>query len=169
MTLDYIKTKVNLYHQNGQTITALYWLLKKFNLKSKNLKGFQFREKAKPDFILMTTEGHFGEPQVIRIPLNTFEFPLELMLNLLVHELMHVKQKTIKPFILDKNEREWQAYYEMLFHNIHPQIPEISNFNKRLFCNKALEYYKLMGEKSTLQEKYKYQKQQIDIFLKSVS
>jgi hypothetical protein len=37
----------------------------------------------KPEFILMTTEGALGEPQIIRIPDNTFEYPLPLMLNLL--------------------------------------------------------------------------------------
>ena len=169
MNLDAIKIKVNDYHKNGQTITALYWLLKKFNLQTKNFKGFEFREPAKPDFILMTTEGHFGARQIIRIPENTFEFPLELMLCLIAHEMVHVHQKTTKPFVLDKNEREWQAYYEMLFHKIFPSLPEISDFNTRFFCNKALQYYNLMGENSPLQQKYLSQKLEIDNLLNSLS
>lgn len=162
ITLDEVKQKIETFHKNGQVITAVYWLLKKYNLKNKNLKGFEFREKAKPDFILMTTEGEFGEPQIIRIPENTFEFPLELMLILIAHELVHVNQKTVKPYVLDKNEREWQAYYEMNFHNLFPQVPEISNFHKKFFAQKGLEYYKRMGEGSELQQKYAEQKKQVD-------
>jgi hypothetical protein len=66
----------------------------------------------------MTTEGAFGEPQIIRIPDNTFEYPLHLMLNLLLHEMTWHK-KTPENTIHDKT-REWQAYYEMLFMNNTP-------------------------------------------------
>ena len=169
MTLDDIKLHINHYHKNNQTITALYWLLKKFKLKTKNLKCFSFREAATPNFILMTTEGAFGERQVVKIPENTFEFSLELMLTLLAHELVHVSQKTVLPFVFDKNEREWQAYYEMLFHKIYPKIPDISNFHKKNFCIKALTYYNLMGENSPLQAKYLSQKKEIDLLLISVT
>lgn len=102
----------------------------------------------------MTTEGALGEPQIIRIPENTFEYPLHLMLNLLMHEMIHVSQKTAENLIEDKNEREWQAYYEMLFHKKFPQIPELPDFPKRFFAKKALEYYNKMGEGSELQLKY---------------
>ncbi|MDA6068873.1 hypothetical protein NJT12_04490 [Flavobacterium sp. AC] len=168
MTLDQIKLKIETFHQNGQVINAVYWLLKKYNLKNKNLKRFEFREKAKPDFILMTTEGEFGEPQIIRIPENTFEFPLELMLILIVHEMVHVNQKTAKPYVLDKNEREWQAYYEMNFRNLFPQVPQISNFHKKFFAQKGLEYYNRMGEGSELQKKYAIQKKQVEDLIESL-
>jgi hypothetical protein len=168
MTLDEIKIKIDTFHKNGQVINAVYWLLKKYNLNNKNLKGFEFRESAKPDFILMTTEGDFGQPQIIRIPQNTFEFPLELMLVLITHEMVHVNQKTQKPYVLDKNEREWQAYYEMNFHTQFPQIPEISNFHKKFFANKGLEYYNRMGKGSELQQKYAHQKKQVEDFISSL-
>jgi len=168
MTLDEIKQKTETFHKNGQVINAVYWLLKKYNLKNTNLKGFEFRENAKPDFILMTTEGEFGESQIIRIPENTFEFPLELMLILITHEMVHVIQKTIKPYVLDKNEREWQAYYEMNFHILFPQVPEISNFHKKFFAQKGLEYYNRMGEGSELQQKYAEQKKQVEDLIASL-
>nr|WP_315222804.1 hypothetical protein [uncultured Flavobacterium sp.] len=168
MTLDQIKQKIATLHQNGQVINAVFWLLKKYNLKNANLKGFEFREKAKPDFILMTTEGDFGKPQIIRIPENTFEFPLELMLILIVHEMVHVNQKTIKPYVLDKNEREWKAYYEMNFNILFPQIPEISTFHKKFFAQKGLEYYQRMGEGSELQQKYARQKKQVEDMIASL-
>jgi hypothetical protein len=162
ITLDEIKAKIEDFHKNGQVINAMYWLLKKYKLKNTNLKAIVFREKAEPSFILMTTEGDFGKPQIIRIPENTFEFPLELMLILIAHEMVHVHQKTVKPYVLDKNEREWQAYYEMNFHVLFPQVPEISNFHKRFFANKGLEYYERMGKGSELQLKYADQKKQVE-------
>jgi hypothetical protein len=113
----------------------------------------------------MTTEGALGEPQIIRIPENTFEYPLALMLNLLAHEMIHVSQKTKENLIEDKNEREWQAYYEMLFHKKFPQIPELSDFHKRFFAKKALEYYNRMDEGSELQLKYASQKLETDNLL----
>lgn len=169
LVLEEIKQKIDSFQQNGQVITAVYWLLKKYKLKNTNLKGFEFREKAKPDFILMTTEGDFGEPQIIRIPENTFEFPLELMLILIAHEMVHVNQKAIQPYVLDKNEREWQAYYEMNFHVLFPQLPEISNFHKKFFAEKGLEYYTRMGEGSVLQQKYAAQKKQVEDLIASLS
>lgn len=156
---------VNTFHELGETIAASQFLLQEYNLTHPNFRGFELREKAKPDFILMTTEGILGEPQIIRIPENTFEFPLALMLNLLAHEMVHVSQKTSENTIHDKNEREWQAYYEMLFHIQFPQIPELSDFHKRFFANKAIEYYNRMGESSALQTKYDTQKQQVDLLL----
>jgi hypothetical protein len=38
--------------------------------------------------------------------------------------MVHVIQKSSKDCPQDRNEREWQAYYEMLFHKIFPQIPD---------------------------------------------
>lgn len=168
-TFEEIKVRVANFHKNGQTINALFWILKIYNLQNANLKGFEFREKAKPDFILLTTEGTFGKKQIIRVPENIFEFPLALMITLLAHELVHVNQKSIKPFVMDKNEREWQAYYEMNFHILYPQIPEVSNFHKKFFAAKGLEYYNRMGEGSELQIKYAHQKKEVDELLISLN
>jgi hypothetical protein len=156
---------INTFHELGETIAAAQFLIQEYGLENSNFKGFELREKAKPEFILMTTEGILGEPQIIRIPENTFEYPLELMLNLLAHEMIHVSQKTKENLIEDKNEREWQAYYEMLFHRIFPQIPELSDFHKRFFAKKALEYYNRMGEGSELQLNYANQKLETDNLL----
>jgi hypothetical protein len=156
---------VNSFHEMGETIAAAQFLMEEYGLTHPNFKGFELREKAKPEFILMTTEGALGEPQIIRIPENTFEYPLPLMLNLLLHEMIHVAQKTPENTIHDKNEREWQAYYEMLFHEQYPQVPELSHFHKRFFANKAVEYYTRMGEGSPLQIKYRTQKQKVDLLL----
>ncbi|RKS94696.1 hypothetical protein BC952_0319 [Flavobacterium limicola] len=156
---------VHSYHEIGETIAAAQFLIEKYSLTHPNFKGFELREKAKPNFILMTTEGPLAGPQIIRIPENTFEYPLHLMLNLLMHEMIHVSQKTKENLIEDKNEREWQAYYEMLFHKKFPQIPELPDFHKRFFAKKALEYFNRMGEGSELQSKYANQKLETDNLL----
>ena len=156
-----ILQNINSFHELGETVLAAEFLLNEYDLKHNNFKGFELREKANSDFILMTTEGVFGEKQIIRIPENTFEFPLDLMLTLLAHEMVHVGQKETGFFVKDKNEREWQAYYEMIFHKIYTKIPKLSNFYIKSFAVKALDYYNRMGENSELQ--YVYQKQKIEV------
>ncbi|CAM3943615.1 hypothetical protein FLBR109950_09880 [Flavobacterium branchiophilum] len=159
---------IQTLHQAGQTIEAALYLLDEYDLYHYNFKGFELREPAKPDFILMTTEGTFGEPQIIRIPENTFEFPFELMLNLLAHEMVHVVQKSDELWIEDKNEREWQAYYEMIFLQLYPKVPNVSVFHQKFFAEKAFLYYNRMGENTPLQLKYLSQKQQLEAYIQKL-
>ncbi|MCG2612203.1 hypothetical protein LZZ90_11865 [Flavobacterium sp. SM15] len=159
---------INSFHELGETAQAGEFLIREFGLEQPNFKGFEYREAAKPDFILMTTEGTFGEPQIIRLPENAFEFPFEMIMNLIAHEMVHVIQKSKEHMVMDKNEREWQAYYEMLFHKIFPKIPECSNFHKKFFGEKALDYYKRMGEGSELQQKYASQKLEVENLVASL-
>ena len=53
---------VNTFHELGETIAAGQFLIKEYGLENLNFKGFELREKAQPEFILMTTEGLLGEP-----------------------------------------------------------------------------------------------------------
>jgi hypothetical protein len=159
---------INSYHELGETIQAANFAIEQYNIKHPNFKDFELREKAKPTYILMTTEGTFGEQQIIRIPENTFEFDFILMLNLITHEMVHVTQKVTGNFVEDRNEREWQAYYEMIFHKKFPQIPVLPKHQMVFFANKALEYYTKMGENSNLQIKYAYQKRELQIVLDSL-
>ena len=163
-----IELTIKTFHKHGLTKEAALWLLKVYELEHPNFAGFEFREAAKPDFILMTAEGEIGGKQIIRIPENTFEFPLVLMLNLLAHEMMHVKQKAPEIAMQDKNEREWQAYYEMLFHKVYPQVPNASTFHRKFFANKAFEYYNRMEKDGELQQKYASQKAEIEQLLKEL-
>ncbi|UFH45094.1 hypothetical protein LNP27_08040 [Flavobacterium galactosidilyticum] len=57
------------------------------------LQGFEYIEKADETIVLFTTEGDFGKQQIIRIPKNAFQFPLPLILSLLVHKMVIVHQK----------------------------------------------------------------------------
>lgn len=156
-----ILNHIETYKKNNQITDAADFLLRSYSLESDQLKGFEFREDEQPNYIVLTTEGNFNEPQIIRIPRNLFNFKLEIVVNLMAHEMLHVKQKTEQPNVLDKNEREWQAYYENLFHKIFPQVPVAPLFNQKQFAEKALEYYKRMGEGSELQAKYAIQKEEV--------
>lgn len=160
--------QIESYHELGETIKAAEFLIKAYNMEHPNLKGFELREKAKPDYIMMTAEGNFGEKQIIRIPENTFQFELVLMLNLIAHEMIHVEQKSYLNKFPDRNEREWQAYYEMLFHKRYPQVPNASDFHKKFFANKAFEYYNRMEKDGELQQKYASQKAEIEQLLKEL-
>ena len=153
---------LNAYRQNGQVLDAVRYLIREFKLESDNFKGLEFREEADENKLLLTAEGVLGKPQTVKVPRNLFDFDLELVLNLLAHEMLHVKQKSPGNTVEDKNEREFQAYYEMLFHKIFPQIPDLGTFYKMQFAKKALEYYRRMGEGSELQNKYSTQKKEVE-------
>ena len=163
-----ILQNIQTLHELGETIQAANYVVEQYGIKHSNFKGFELREKANADYILMTTEGVFGELQIIRIPENTFEFEFVLMLNLIAHEMIHVAQKVKGQFVDDRNEREWQAYYEMLFHKIYPQIPDVPKHQKKFFATKALDYYRKMGENSILQTKYQKQKIELENLVDSL-
>ena len=168
MDFSQIKLHIDAYKKHHQTEDAARFLIRSFGLEDSNLEGFLFREDFKPDYIALTTEGNFGEPQKMRIPPNIFDFDFNLVLNMIAHEMIHIRQKTREPFVEDKNEREWQAHYEMLFHKIFPQIPVMSDFYQKAFSEKALEYYRRMGAGSDLQKKYARQKIEVENLLNEV-
>jgi hypothetical protein len=160
---------VHSLHEIGETIQAAHYVLDMYNLNHPNFKGFELRERAKPEYILMTTEGTFGLPQIIRIPENAFEFEFKLILNLLAHEMVHVIQKTPGYIVMDKNEREWQAYYEILFHTNFPLVPDVKPHHKKFFGNKGLEYYNRMEKDGELQLKYASQKAEVESLIASLT
>ena len=157
--------KIETFHELGETIEAANYLIEVYGIKHPNFNTFELRERAKPDYVLMTTEGTFGQPQIIRIPENTFEFELGLMLNLIAHEMIHVGQKVEVNQYPDRNEREWLAYYEMLFHKSYPQVPDVKNHQVQFFGSKAFEYYNRMEKGGALQQKYAEQKVEVEKLL----
>ncbi|MDQ1098123.1 MULTISPECIES: hypothetical protein [Chryseobacterium] len=162
MNFEQIHLHLDAYKRHNQIAEAAEYLIRSFQLEHENFAGFGFREEFSPNSLLLTAEGPLGKPQKVMIPRNLFDFDLHLVLNMLAHEMLHVRQKAHGHIVEDKNEREFQAYYEMLFHRVFPQIPEVSDYHKRFFGNKALEYYKRMGEGSELQQKYAVQKAEIE-------
>lgn len=167
MNLEQVNFHLNAYKENDQILDAAHYLIRSFNLEHDNFAGFDYRDELKSDGLLLTAEGELGEPQTVKIPRNLFDFDIKLVLNLVAHEMLHVRQKDPNSLIEDKNEREFQAYYEMLFHKVFPQIPVLSPFYIKQLGEKALEYYRRMGENSELQTKYAEQKKEVEILIAS--
>lgn len=169
MDLENINAHINAYKENNQILDCARFVIHSFGLENNNLEGLYFIGNGEPNSILLTTNGDFGELQQVMIPKNLFDFDFHLVVNVLAHEMLHVRQKTQNPPMEDKNEREFQAYREMLFHEIFPQIPEVPDFNKKEFAEKALIYYKRMGEGSELQLKYANQKKEVEDYLEKLT
>ncbi len=168
MDTENINFHLNAYKKNNQIIDAAKFLIRSFGLEHENFAGFGFRPELEPNKMLLTAEGELGGMQKVMIPKNLFDFELNLVVNMLAHEMLHVRQKAPGNLIEDKNEREFQAYYEMLFHKIFPNVPEVSDFHKKFFGEKALEYYRRMGENSELQTKYAEHKSKIEQLLDKI-
>ena len=169
MNLENIKTNLSTFKENNQIFEAAHFLLENFGLESENFEGFGFRPELEPNKMLLTTNGQLGEKQMVMIPRNLFDFDLNLVANMVAHEMFHVRQKAPETLVEDKNEREFQAYSEMLFHREFPLVPEVSDFHKKFFAEKALEYYKRMGENSELQQKYAEKKKEVEFLIQSLS
>ena len=159
---------IEAYKSHGQIIDAAEFVLRTFGLEDDFLKEFQYRDEVKDNYLVITTEGDFGALQIIRLPLNFFNYNLELAVNLLAHEMLHVRQKTREPFVEDKNEREWQAYTENLFHKVFPQVPDAPLFNQKQFAQSALQYYNRMEEGGALQMKYAEEKKRVEARLEEI-
>ena len=167
MNLENINDHLEAYKNHDQIIDAAEFIISTFGLEHDNFAGFGFRPELEPDRMLLTAEGEIGDRQMVMIPKNLFDFDLNLVVNMLAHEMLHVRQKDPNSLVEDKNEREFQAYYEMLFHEIFPQVPKLSPFYIKQFGEKALEYYRRMGECSDLQQKYTEQKNEVEEFILS--
>lgn len=164
-----INFHLNAYKDHNQIFDAAEYLVNTFNLGHENFAGFAFRDEFEKNSILLTAEGVLGKRQTVKIPRNFLDFDLNLILNLLAHEMLHVKQKAPGSLIEDKNEREWQAYCEMLFHKNFPLVPDAPHFNRKQFAEKALVYYERMGKGSELQQKYAAEKTEVEKLLNSLS
>jgi hypothetical protein len=166
MELNLIKWHLDAYKSQNQILDAAHYLVRSFGLAKEDDWGkFDFRKDENKDLIVLTTEGEVGEPQTIMIPNNLFDFDFNLVMNLLAHEMAHIQQKTQMPLVFDKNEREFVAHYEMLFHTLFPLIPELSDFHKNWFGNRALTYYNRMEPDGELQQKYASQKNNLNDLL----
>ncbi len=168
MNLENISSHLDAYKSQDQILDAADFLIRNFGLEHENFAGFGFRDELEKHSILLTAEGELGGKQTVKIPKNLFDFDLSLVLNMIAHEMLHVRQKAPESLVEDKNEREWQAYTEMLFHKVFPNIPDAPDFNRKQFCEKALEYYKRMGEGSELQQKYAEEKTKVEALLDEI-
>ena len=109
MNYEKLQFNLNAYKETGEILDCAKFLIHQFDLDDDNFAGFGFRDELENNSILLTANGELGELQSVMIPRNLFDFDLTLVLNMLAHEMLHVRQKSLRMMILDKNEREWQA------------------------------------------------------------
>lgn len=155
MKLDALKESIIKHREAGRVLEGLSEILAFYELEQEGFVGFQFREELNPTGLLLTAEGGKATGIAIHIPKNMLNFEWDLVVNMLMHEMMHVEQRMRKNPITNKEEREWQAYYEMIVHNCYPKVPPLKDFYVKQFAHKAMAYYLRMGEGSDLQQKYK--------------
>lgn len=167
MTQEQLDFHIQSYKKNNQILDLAEFLVHQLGLYHPNLAGFGFREELEKNSILLTANGEVGERQMVMIPRNLFDFDFNIVINMLAHEMLHVYQKSPEVMMQDRNEREWQAYTEMLFHTQFPSLPDVSDYHKKAFGEKALEYYKQMGEGSELQKKYAQEKDKLVQFMEN--
>ena len=168
MAYEEIKEHLEAYKKHDQIFDAAKLILRTFDLEHENFSHFEYMDDTSPNSLILIADGNVGEKTKVRIPKNLFDFDFNLVANMLMHELYHVRQKAPENSVEDKNEREFQAYSEMLFHKIYPLVPEAPLYNQKQFAEKALEYYRRMGEGSELQEKYRIEKEEVEKHLENV-
>lgn len=161
MELSFLKDHLLAYRSHNQILDAADFIVDQFDLSHENFSSFELQEIENPKILLLTAVGEIGGKQKITLPRNLLDFDLDLVINMLAHEMLHVKQKAPESPVRDKNEREWCAYYEMLFHKEFPKVPDTKDFYRIQFATKAMEYYRRMGEGSPLQAKYKEEMKQV--------
>jgi hypothetical protein len=162
MNLEQVNLHLNAYKESDQILDAAKYLIRNFDLEHENFAGFGFREELKNDGLLLTAEGEIGEKQIVKIPRNLFDFDIKLVLNMVAHEMLHVRQKDPNSLVEDKNEREFQAYYEMLFHKVFPQIPELSPLYQTIW-RKSFRILQKNGEGSEFKKICRTEKEVEDL------
>jgi hypothetical protein len=155
-------------HQASQSsvLEACTALLKDNGLPVEKV-SLELKPNDAPKNLVVVTEGEFGpdKPQTIKVPDNIFDFPPEMVLNMLAHEFHHVDQKTALEPVMDKNEREFQAYFEGVFPTRTPQLPQSPNWLKKQLVAQALRYFGMMEDGGPLQAKYLTQKYLLEEWL----
>lgn len=155
--------KIENLKKRNLTLEALQEILLQFDLHHPKFVGFAFRDELNPKGLLLTAEGTEETGITIKVPKNILDFDISLIANLLMHEMYHVYQRTGDNQIITREEREWQAYREMIFHEKFKNIPALDEFYIRQFAEKALTYYDRMSD--LLQAKYAVEKIQIQKIL----
>lgn len=166
MITEKFKERINYLKNNQLVVEALYEILDKLKLKHNAFTGFSFREEINPKGLLLTAEGDESTGITIRVPRNILDFDLTLLSNLLMHEMIHVFQRSGENQIESREEREWQAYTEMIFHKRFPNVPPLTDFYIKQFGEKALTYYNRMPD--DMKAKYAVEKNELNTILISI-
>ncbi len=166
MITEKFKERINYLKNNHLIVEALYEILDELKLKHNAFTGFTFREEIDPKGFLLTAEGDEKDGFLIRVPRNILDFDLVLVSNLLMHEIIHLYQRSGENQIEEREEREWQAYTEMIFHKMFPNVPVLNDFYKKQFGEKALTYYNRMPD--NMKTKYANEKTDLEKILQTI-
>lgn len=160
------KNKINNLKNNQLIIQALFEILNYFELNHSSFKRFVFRDEINSKGLLLTAEGDEQNGFTIHVPQNILDFDLVLISNLLMHEVIHLYQRSGENQIKEREEREWQAYTEMIFHKMFPSVPNLTDFYKKQFGEKAISYYNKMS--LPLKSKYLVEKDNLEELLQEI-
>lgn len=80
--------------------------------------------------------------------------------------MVHVFQRSGENQIELREEREWQAYTEMIFHKRFPNVPPLTDFYIKQFGEKALTYYNRMPD--DMKTKYADEKTDLEKILQTI-
>ena len=166
MITENFKERINYLNNNKLIVEALYEILDYLKLKHSAFTGFTFRDEIDPKGLLLTAEGDESTGITIRVPRNVLDFDLTLLSNILMHEMYHVHQRSGDNQIETREEREWQAYTEMIFHKKFTQIPILATCYIKQFGEKALTYYAKMTDE--LKAKYAEEKADLEKILQTI-
>lgn len=166
MITEKFKERINYLKNNHLIVEALYEILDELKLKHNAFTGFTFREEIDPKGFLLTAEGEEKTGITIRVPRNILDFDLVLLSNVLMHEMVHVFQRSGENQIELREEREWQAYTEMIFHKQFPNVPPLTDFYIKQFGEKALTYYNRMPD--NMKTKYANGKMDLEKILQTI-
>lgn len=161
-----IAEKIKAMAKERGVLKAAEVLLKKYELFPENVE-LAIKPNDAHKQLVVTTEGDFGKDlkQIVRIPENIFDFPMEMVVNMLAHEMLHISQKTSDEQVLDKNEREFQAYYEGVFPDLFAHLPPSPDWLKKQLARQAIRYFDQMGEGTEMQSKYENEKTKLVDYL----
>ena len=133
MDLKHVTQQLNVYKADDQVIDAAEYLIRSFGLESENFAGFGFRPELETNSILLTTEGALGAQQKVMIPKNLFDFELNLVLNMIAHEMLHVRQKAPETLVEDKNAVSY-THLDVYKRQAHYPLPKTFRLYSTRFC-----------------------------------
>jgi hypothetical protein len=146
MNLDEIKTDIFKTKNEKGTSEAVLRLLETFAIAHPNFSAIVYREASENKQVVVTTEGNYGEieKQLIRVPKNIFDFPIDFIAHMLAHEFIHIEQRARPGYSAAREEREFEAYYHGIFPTKY-NLPPCPDWLRLQFCKSIERYYNSMG------------------------
>ncbi|SOE21402.1 hypothetical protein SAMN06298216_1872 [Spirosomataceae bacterium TFI 002] len=146
MDLANIKLNILAKKEEKGTKAAIADLLGTFAISHPNFKKIVYREASEDKTVVITTEGNYGESekQLIRVPKNLLDFPIDFIAHMLAHEFVHIEQRARPGYNASREEREFEAYYHGVFPTKY-NLPPCPDWLRLQFCKSIDRYYNNMG------------------------